>query len=164
MLCKFKLSNLVLILGISLYSVASTGLIQAQAGLSISIPEINSFPQENITIPITILGQEKLAALGFTLVYDQDILEFVHLQMGQHFEDSLLENHMPVEGIFKISVVAPQDVKGEGVFCFIHFKVIGESGEFSDLMLTDTRIYNSDLESIEYSFSPGLININKTKK
>ncbi|MBN1558738.1 T9SS type A sorting domain-containing protein [candidate division KSB1 bacterium] len=117
----------------------------------ITIPSINTFPNDTIFIPIQIEfpSDKPYASAELSFSGYQNKLQFIEIDTTSSLvgEEGWTYAVNETDSLLLIACAGAQDIYGEGVFCWLKFKVIGETCTFVPLTI-ESALFNTGSDSV----------------
>jgi hypothetical protein len=130
----------ILVLGLS--SLAAAPGWGGTAEITVAVPNARGAPGEEVEVPVTVEGADRLGCLQMALEYDRALLEVRAVDRGPVLpEGALVEHDSKVPGRLGLGFLSGPNakktglarVREDGVLFKVRFVVLGEAGQKSPL-------------------------------
>ena len=112
------------------------------ASVDMAVGKTEAKQGEDVTIPVSMKGASKTAAMQMDLVYDPAILEAGKIDNGPLLADNcLMETNTATAGRIRLALVSKDGINGDGVLFNANFKVRGAAGAKCALTLDKVRVW-----------------------
>ena len=119
----------------------------APAGpIELVIADAEGGPGESVTVPVTVKGVKGAVSFQMAVEYDPDVLEPEGAEVGEMIEGGMAETDAETEeGKLGVTVaISPGLEEDEGQFLTLTFKVVGDSGDASELTPVDVEAHTDE--------------------
>lgn len=120
---------------------------------------IEAVKGEKVNYPISVADANQLGGLGFTLMYDTTVLEFIEVQNVELSNNAMIVFNEAERGQILISMIDANGMNGNGLLMEIKFTAIGEIGTGSEMVFSEFRSYDTNLLDVPIILVNGAINI-----
>lgn len=111
---------------------------------------------ETVSVAITVDSNPGFMASLFDIKYDNTVLEYISYEAGDIISDyQFAEN----DGYLRFLNAEDSNVTDNGTMFTLKFKVIGESGDSSDIALEIADIINYDEQDVAYTAVNGTVKV-----
>jgi hypothetical protein len=94
-------------------------------------------PGGSVLLPVMLQKADGFTSLGFTLNYDPTVAELVNVSKGASLLAASFNYNGAILGAVRLGFAATSGLYGEGSAVIVEFKMIGEQGSTSTLVLSD---------------------------
>jgi cohesin domain-containing protein len=116
----------------------------APAPLTLELASATAGSGEEIDLPITAKGAAGLGPMQMALVYDPAVLQPVTVERGPILSgNTLLEFFADPSGRLAIAWATQDAITSDGILVKVRFKVIGNEGQKSSLILDSVRAWDA---------------------
>ena len=118
-------------------------VVPSSAQLTLSFPDLNTNPQEEIDVDLTVENYTDIITIQFTYRWDPEVLQFVDtLALNFKARSNLLLNLNDIDdGFFRLYWFDPtlvgESIEDEEPLVQVRFKAIGDDGTSSPLIVSD---------------------------
>jgi hypothetical protein len=92
-------------------------------------------PNKTVQIPIDIVNASLVGNMDIKVSYDPSVLQGINVTKGSLTAGSLFDSNI-VDGTISIAFVDSAGISGDGSLAVMQFKVVGKSGDSSELIAT----------------------------
>ena len=108
-----------------------------------------------VMVPFSLQEAKDLASLGFTLDYDPSVIELVRVIKGARLAPATFSYNSDVPGTVRVGFAATTGSSGGGSAVVMEFRIIGEQGSFSPLILSEVLASDSEGERLPLNLGDG---------
>jgi hypothetical protein len=151
----------------------SLNTVFASDTLIVEMPEMNVNPGDDFVVDVKVLGFENVVGSQFTFIYDEEVINYLSvdnfaiagINKNTNFGIPDVENGS-ISFLWYDFLAQPVSLEDESTLFSIHFKAVGENGEYSDLeldtsstILSVIEFSNQDGQVIPYKINKGKVTI-----
>ena len=106
----------------------------------VSVPDITANSGDQIDVPINIENATNVGAVDIVLNYNAKVLSAISVTSGSLTKGASLAYNINENGSIAISLASPYGFTGTGSIATLNFKVIGNNGDISHLILSNVEL------------------------
>lgn len=96
---------------------------------------------KTVDVSIVAAGAPDVGAMQLRLAYDPAVLAAEQVVAGPLLAGALLESNLETTGSIAIAVATTDGIKGDGTLATVRFKVLGKSGQRSDVRIEEAKAW-----------------------
>jgi hypothetical protein len=110
-------------------------------------------------VPFSLQEAKDLSSLGFTLDYDPSVIELVRVMKGARLAPAAFSYNNDVPGTVRVGFAATTGSSGGGSVVVMEFRIIGEQGSVSPLILGQVLASDSEGERLPLNLADGQLTV-----
>ena len=118
-----------------------------------------ALPGRSVLLPVILQEPDGLTSLGFTLNYDASVAELVGVSKGASLLPASFNYNGDIPGAIRLGFAATTGLNGGGPAVIVKFKIIGEQGSSSTLVLSDVLANGEDGQPVALELANGGLNV-----
>lgn len=127
--------------------------------LTVSVADTTGAAGSIVEIPVNLEGAADVGSMGFSLMYDPEVLQAVGVEAGELGTNAYIESNTANEGEVMVAMADSAGISGDGTVAVVSFRVLGEVGSSSSLILADVSVHNTDLVEVISSAVSGTFSV-----
>ena len=118
-----------------------------------------ALPGGSVRLPIMVEKSDDVLGVTFSLDYDPEVLKVVSVTKGSLFSPSTFRFHSDYPGFGRFGFASDEPVNGDGTAAVVEFKVVGEAGSSSEIILSRSLVSDSYSRALAVSLEDGMVTI-----
>ena len=144
-------------------STATPGPTAPPEGPALIVELRTAPPGSSVLLPVMLQEADGLTSLGFTLNYDPAVIELVGVSKGASLLPASFNYNGDIPGAVRLGFAATEELNGGGSAAIVEFRIIGEQGSTSALILSDVLANGEGGKNIDLQLVDGALDVGQPK-